>query len=301
MQNRILLLSLLLSVSHSFVKAQDLSSTYSQYVEIKTFMNRAKNNEPYGILKMSRRDSIIKVKYFVGRSYNGTSVFELYDSWRHNKAIIAVTSGTYMDHCDIAISRPVGLCMEDGRIINKSLEPNMDGLIIVYATGGIATANLREGVNIREDNGNFKTLDIRDPIKRAEFISWAQQKQATIFQTHLFVYRDNLIIDSITANRRNNQTAPRRFLAVCREEDGTITYYVINLPTASTIYDGVVKTKEYLKNVENVNQIVFLINLDTGCQNLYQANDPSGNEINNKFFRGDVKVHDAINLLAFYF
>jgi hypothetical protein len=93
----------------------------------------------------------------------------------------------------------------------------------------------------------------------------------------------------------------RRFLAVCKSEEGNIVHYIINLPTESTEYDGVNKAYRILKEREEVQQIVFMINLDTGCQNVFKAFNDRGAEYTSDILKGSTPISGAINLLAYYY
>ena len=42
-------------------------------------------------------------------------------------------------------TKPVGLTIDNGNIVNGALT-NMDGLVIVYATGGVVVSNLEEKI-----------------------------------------------------------------------------------------------------------------------------------------------------------
>ena len=135
-------------------------SQYTRYVEAKV---SSIDNEAFGIVKLSRADNHVKVKYFSAKDYDGTSVYQRYLNWAVNKKVIAFSSGTYMDRCeDAEYATPIGLCIDQGRSVNKELvKDKLDALAIVYATGGMATSNLADGnLRITYPNGTSKTLNI---------------------------------------------------------------------------------------------------------------------------------------------
>jgi hypothetical protein len=284
----------------SFKKA--LFSYDSKLVEVKTLQidnPKLNKKEPYAIVKMSRKGERVKVKYFAAK--NGTLlVGDRFNTWKSNKNIISVSSGTYMNSCTVSQATPVGLCIDAGNEVNRQLTNQLDGLIIVYATGGMVATNLKQGdlTVTYSSTGQKKTLDIRNnSFDMTTFMDWAKKEEATVFQAHLFVYKDELRIGT-----NSSQTAAsRRFLAVCKEEDGSIAHYLINLPTACTLYDGVIKAKNYLKNVEDVSQIVYMINVDTGCQNIFSVNNSDGSLFNSANFKGELDIMSAANLLCYYY
>jgi hypothetical protein len=291
---------LVLLVTLFFLSSEKKQNTYDPaLVETETYMSPAK--EPYAVLRMSRKNNRVKVKYFAAKNYDGTMVGKRYSEWSANKTIIAVSSGTYMTNCNAAIAAPVGLCIDGGAVVSEGLDNKLDGLIIVQATGGIVATDLKQAdLSLTFRDGTKKTVGIRNNSFDFEtFLDWAKKEEATVFQVSLFVYKDELRIGT----NGSPAVAPRRFLAACKGYDGSITHYIINLPTAATLYDGTVKAKQYLKQIEGVQQIVFMINLDTGCQNIYEVNNSNGSPVNDRNFRGDggLTVNGAANLLAYYY
>lgn len=265
-----------------------------KYVEI---TNSIIENEWYSVVKMSRKDNRVKVKYFAAKDYNGTSVFSRYNEWARNKNIIAYSSGTYMTHCEAQLAKPVGLCIDDGILVNNTIENNLDGLAIVYRTGGMVVSNLKDrNLTVKYADGTSKTLNIRNAFELNEFIDWAKENSATVFQTHLFFYKNALQV-----HKDGSQSIrERRFLAVGTNSDGSIMHYFVNLSGANTIYDATLKVTKFLKNREGIN-ITFLINLDPGCQNVFRVYDSEGNIYPGKRFQGDVPISNAANLVVYYY
>jgi hypothetical protein len=271
-----------------FVKAQD----FSGYVETKS---TTIDGTSYIIEKMSRKEGHVKAKYFACKEGN-TLVANRYDKWATNKKVIAISSGTYMNSYDLSVATPVGLCIDNGEIINRELKQNMDGLVIVYATGGIVASNLKEGNLKIRVNGKDTVLDIlRNSMQLTFFMDWAEEQEATVFQAHLFVYKNQQTI----TEKSKKDVAPRRFLAVC--QTGTdVFHYIINLPTSLTLYDGSTKAFNYLQNYEHMN-VVFMINLDTGKQDVLKIFDPAGMPYSGSGFSGALSMTDAANLLVYYY
>jgi hypothetical protein len=259
-------------------------------------------NDQFGIVKLKRNGNHVKVKYFAYRDNNGTMVGTRYQNWAANKNIIGYSSGTYMDACNAAIAKPVGLCIDQGRPVNNNLQlQGLDGLIIVYATGGIVASNLKEAnLTVTYADGRKKTLNIRDnSYDMEEFKSWAQENEATVFQTHLFVHKDKMLVTQYAKTTEQE----RRFLAVCKLDNGDVVHYIINLPQATTILKGAQKAFKFLKAHEEVNEVAFMINLDTGCQDVFKLYDASGKENNGRNFQGGhrIDLSNASNVLAYYY
>lgn len=254
-------------------------------------------NELYSTVKMSRKGDHVKVKYFAAKEYNGTSVYERLNSWKRGKKIIAISSGTYMTDCLASIAKPVGLCIDNGNVVNYDLKENLDGLAIVYATGGMVASNLKNGDLTVSGAGGKKTLDIRNVFQKQEFIKWAQENSATVFQTHLFFYGNKLTIGSNSSQEKRE----RRFLAVGKDDSGDVKHYLVNLSGANTLYQATLKVSKYLQEYEDVENLIFLINLDTGCQDVFETYKPTGAVEKRKGFSGKAPITQATNLIVYYY
>ncbi len=69
----------------------------------------------------------------------------------------------------------------------------MDGLIIVYATGGIVASDIEsEYLFLQSVNEQIDVLSYQD---LTEMLSWAQSEDATIVQTQLVVH-ENIVLGS---------------------------------------------------------------------------------------------------------
>lgn len=271
---------------------------YGQYdqqlVELKS---STLNGNTYSVVKMSRKGQRLKVKYFASKSSDGTTVQERYTNWARNKNIVAYSSGTYMTTCYASNSLPVGICVDGGNVINEQNTDKFDGLAIVYATGGMVASNIKDGNLKVTAGGRDQTLDIRVSMDKSRFMDWAKNEGATVFQTHLFVYKNQITI----GGNSSTTAAPRRFLSVCRGEDNELYHYIINLPANTSILEGSKRAVNYLQRIESIQEIVFLINLDTGCQNIFQTFLPDGRPNANTSFKGDVSLNNAINLIVYYY
>jgi hypothetical protein len=255
------------------------------------------NGEKYSVINMSRKDNRIKVKYFAAKDYNGTTVYQRYQEWARNKNIVAYTSGTYMTECDATIARPVGLCIDNGVLVNNAIKDNLDGLAIVYATGGMAVSNLKDGdLSITNADGTRENLNLRNAFQRTRFINWAKDNEATVFQTHLFYYKNNVEV----FYNASPELRERRFLAVGKDSDGTIRHFLVNLSGFNTIYNATIKVSNYLKSDEDIEDLIFLINLDTGCQDVFQLKTKVGGVDNRSGFSGKASLSESTNLIVYY-
>jgi len=267
-----------------------------KYVIIKTL---AIGGERYGVVRLLRTGNHVRIKYFAARSPENVSVDERFRQWAVFKNIIGYSSGAYMTNC-YGIAAPVGLCLDEGHMVNAALVENgLDGLVVAYADGGLGAFSLKAGnIVVTDENGRLRLNPRSSAYDKQLFINWAKKGQATVFQSHLLVYDDTLQV-----GRNGSPTvSPRRVLAVCKE-DNEITHYIINLPNASTLYDGARKALDYLKKYEGVARVAFMINLDTGCQDIFTLYDRSGKKIARPPFQGNdhVTASQATNLLVYYY
>ena len=266
------------------------------YVDTKT---ATIDGDAVNMIIMNRKGGRVKIKYFASRE-NGKLVYERYQEWAKNKQIIAYSSGTYMNSCDNPrIATPIGVCFDDGKLVNQNVKDKMDGLAIVYATGGIVTSNLKEGnLSVTNSSTNQSSiLNLRNAFDFSSFKNWASNEGATVFQTHLLYYKDNIAVGT------NGSVVPRerRILAACKDENNNLVYCLVNLAGNNTLYEATQKISDYLIKKEYFENIIFMINLDTGCQNVFQANKPNGSLLTGDGWSGLTPINNASNLIVFYY
>lgn len=237
----------------------------------------------------------IKAKYFASKDFDGTTVPERYNAWSAGKNIISVASGTYMTGWELNNSLPVGLTIDNGRLVNSNLA-EFDGLVIVYPTGRIEATDLEDG-NLRVQGGDLSGIDLNlrgNPYHLGQFKKWCENNDATVFQTHLLVYNNELKIykNAVTDSRE------RRFLAIGYDENSNIIHCIVNLPQSTTLLDGSIAALRYLKDYKEM-EVSWMINLDTGSQNVFDLYDNSGNK--NPVIHGITPIDLSINLLVYYY
>lgn len=259
------------------------------YVET---INVSYEQDRYQVISMKRQPgNHVKAKYFAARDEQGNSVYSRFQRWSTNKNVILASSGTYMDDS----RTPVGLTIDNGTLVNQNLT-DWDGLVIIYATGGIAVTNLKND-DLTVDAGGVATkYRIRNSSYDLQsFIEWAAQNRATVFQTHLLAYKNKLTIFS----NSSLNTAGRRFLAVGKNEEGELYHVIVQCPSEGlTLMAGAQKALRFLNNFQNMD-VTFMINLDTGAQDIFKLYNCNGTE--NPLIRGQRTLPEAANLLAYYY
>ena len=265
----------------------------NDYVEISTVTYK---NEKYSSVLLSRKDDHVKAKYFAAKDEYGNNVYSRFEKWKlKNPNTILLSSGTYFDSYTHD-SKPVGLTIDNGTVVNESLDNNkMDALVIVYATGGIVATNLKDGDLAVGSNPNKKYNLRGNAWDKQEFMEWAKEHDATVFQTHLLVYKNEL---KITANS-SPSIRERRFLAVGKDDEGNYKHIIVNCKNQTlTLYQGAKNALDYLNNFENIT-VTFLVNLDTGNQDILRLFNKDGSiNIN---IKGTLDPSEARNLLVYYY
>ena len=293
--NKIFVVSLIAScclLTFAFIPIYKLSYD-TNYVQISSANY---NGDKFTTVNMARSASgdRIKAKYFAAKDNNGKSVYSRYLEWSKNKNIILFCGAAYYDLS--SPPKPSGITIDNGILVNEQISEKGSALAIVYATGGIACSNIKEGNLFIKCNSGDKKLNIKDAWDKKEFIKCAQEQSATVFQQHLLVYKDQLN----DFNGLSDVQRERRFLAVGKDTDGKLVHTIVDYPNkGASLKIGATKVFDFLKEYRDMKEIIFMINLDTGAQNVFQLFDKNGNIRND--ITGIVKPEDAVNLLVYYY
>ena len=261
----------------------------TDYVTISEVLHKG---ESYNLVTMKRSGGRVKARYFGAVTQQGQSVADRFLEWRkNNQGMILYSSGTYKNSANV----PIGLNIDQGNLVNVNLElDRMDGLVLVYPNGGIAVSDLRQGnLNV---SGINRPLNIRKNFSDLEdFANWAITNRATVFQTHLLAFKNELKIDQNTSDQTERE---RRFLAVGTDANGDVMHMIVHNSTYTKLYDGSKKVLDFLRTGRNID-VIFMINLDTGAQDVFQLYNSDCSE--NSAIKGELSLGYAENLLVYYF
>ena len=269
----------------------------SDFVQVSTAKH---NGYEYKVIYMERGRSgkRIKAKYFAAKDpYSNKTVPQRYNEWEYGKGVICVSSGTYMDSYTNPNPKPVGITVDNGIVVNRNLQPDMDGLVIVYATGGIVATNL-EDKDLTVQGGSISgiPLDIRgNSFHLSSFLKWCEEQEATVFQTHMLIYKNELKISSYNSSKTPRE---RRFLAVGYDDDGNLAHCIIHSPDYTSLYEGTKRVHDFLNEIKELD-VTFMVNLDTGAQDVFKLFNADGNEDNT--IKGQKSLEEAVNLLVYYY
>ncbi|MEM6316488.1 MAG: hypothetical protein AAF960_02400 [Bacteroidota bacterium] len=241
---------------------------------------------------ISRKNQRAKAKYFAHKQ-DGNYVHTRYAYWRRDgdKSVILKSSGAYATGWN-GSDVPVGVTVDNGVIVNRNYTTDMDGLVIVYATGGIAVSNIEDGDLYLESIG--RKVDIRKSGDRARFLQWAVSEKATVFQMHLMAYKNQLKVGKYNSS---SATARRKLLALARSNRGELFHTIFYFERSQSLYDATDKVLNLLRG--NRMDVIAMINLDTGGFDILNtggdATDCSGSNI----WGSSSNYDDMTNLLTY--
>lgn len=242
------------------------------------FINHEVDNSRYSLVQLSRKNQKVKAKYF-----DGGNAFERYMKWKAGRNIILAMNGAYTDECGAwKNSNPVGLSVNDGICHNRMFTEKLGGLVFIYPNGGITACDVK---------GECGPYDISSSWDRVRLIEKCKEDDITIFQTHLLIFNDSLLVSS---NSDLDKKRERRFLAGC-SKNGEVFHVIVNLLDYMPLCNATEGAYEALKQGLGMEEIHFMVNLCTGCNNRFQVGENYDFPI-----KGTVPFKDASNLLVYY-
>ena len=224
---------------------------------------------------------------------------------KHSKVLFA-SSASFVLTIDLDENPPVGLCTENGTILNKMPNQNMDALVVIDSKN----RELRNLKVLDLDNDwsdctkencidHFSHGNIRDDVADSyEFLQAIDKYDISSFQTQL-VYT-NALNDAdnfgVLTNGTNDRS--RRFLAICRSAD-EVQHVIIDCLEEDYLMSSAKKALKYLREQSfNVEQMV---NLDIGSKDIIHVHN--GEYLEN--LRPDTNttygiIENASSLLVYY-
>ena len=269
----------------------------SDFVQVSSVTHE---NEEYKVVYMRRKDFRVRAKYFAYK-LDGKNVYFRYNNWKASKDIVMISSGTYMDVEKDEYGNKrwnlVGITIDQGEIVNEKIERGrMEGLVIVYPHGGIRVFNISKGnITVPDPNGD-KTFNLSTSDGLTYFKRWAIKMRATVFQTHLLAWNNELSFKSNYNSKPNKRE--RRFLAIGESYNGEKIHCIIHKPEFQSLHESSEKVLNFLKKRKRM-KVSALLNLDTGMQDVCEVYTKSG-ALNN-MIKGKTDIRNAQNLLVYYF
>jgi hypothetical protein len=206
----------------------------------------------------------------------------------NNKRLILATAGGYTN----SKGQPEGLTVEDGNIVNATIMHDRHGLVIVEKSGGIRILNLKNRTFLLPYGGPKILNPLDNLIAFSELLTWAKQKRATLFQTHLLAFSDSVLIHP---TKVNTDLRERRILALVSDPKTKKVHHIIfDITQPHTLPDITNKIFALLKK-RNM-KVEGLLNLDVGSFNILEVYNPGGNLL----IQAPVPVDQATNLIVYY-
>lgn len=286
------LLCLIFSAGLSLVQAglQAQTQTYLKGSYIRSEVEF--DDSEFVVYSFSRKKNSkgkVKAKYF---AKNANDQFR---DWKEDKRILFYCSGAFSESWDTD-SPPLGICVDNGRIVNRNIDNRMDGLVIVYnggnQAGGIAVVDIEKD-SVTVNQGGRANYYLRNSDHRFRFLRWAESQSATVFQTQLMytkAHEHSFPTNMLTYGEK----AERRFLAICMKK-GIVYHLVIDHPKSDYLNRSAEKIIRYLRDEMELT-VYGLFNLDTGGKNIMRAYNEDGEQI----AKGPEDVKNATNLLVYY-
>jgi len=255
-------------------------------VVVKQLTNR-QGKEMGKAIWINRTNQNVNAKYFAYRDKRGTGVYDRYETWRTDKEMVVACAGAYTTSGGI----PDGLTVDAGEIVNRNLSTDKDGLVIIYATGGIVVSDIDEGDLVL---GGIGKVDPRNSLDKIQILDWVEERRATMFQTHLLVYKDHMRIDSQGRTERAN----RRILALVKNPYGTLYHVLFDLTEPTYyLYDAARDVYNHLNS--HSMEVVAVMNFDTGSYDILEIYNEEGEVLNDQY--SNTHISRATNLLTYHY
>ncbi len=295
MRVRNLLLGLVLAFGYQ-VAAQ---SYFNGKFNVSSYDYQEKSWTLYDFSRAGGAATNMKAKYFA------TNAHQQYLDWKGDKEILLIAAGAFSDGWDSS-AKPVGLCVDNGNIVNRSPQSEMDGMVIIYngaaQIGGVAVVDMdKKYVNVESPygSGNYVNYDPRDNATDAyNFLDWGEDAGVTLFQTQL-VYSEKKSESENFGNLTYGEQRERRFLALCKK-GGNVHHVVVDLPDEEYLIKATKEAKAILEYEDF--EVLYIMNLDTGAKNLLYAYNGSYLE-DLKPYKGTydyATIENATNLIVYY-
>ena len=261
--------------------------------DLVSFSKESAAGTNFYVVKLDRTDDRIKVKYFA-KEFGGKTVGQRYASWKGSKNVIMYSSGAYMSDFDASQADIVGLTVDNGNVLNRTLiTGRLGALVVTFPNGSIEVKNIADQNLTFSSMGEPIKFNLYDDRSLVRFIDWVKENKITVFQTHLLAHNNTL---KVHANGDRNQ-ARRRFLMSAKDAWGDEYYFIIHRNEAITLYQGTKSVFDYLRGEGY--EVNSIINLDTGAQDVFRFYSPSGTV--SGLLSGELELSGARNLMSFYY
>lgn len=239
----------------------------------------------YSIWMKKNWNRKVKMDYLAG-SGNALSVYARYNKWKLNKKVLLCSSGGYTTKNN---KYPIGLNIDRGVVINRSWNTKMDALVIA-SNEGINVLPIDQSVYFKPMRCSIK---IQNDYDFSKFIRWAKDNKASVFQTHLLAYENQLTVSKLASIN----VAFRKLLVETTDDEGKEFLTLFYIRRGAFLFDAANSIVQYLQTKEYT--VNTMINLDTGVNDILDLH-PNWNTCNTAVIKGRTEINYAPNLIVFY-
>ncbi|MEM9986843.1 MAG: hypothetical protein AAF804_17250, partial [Bacteroidota bacterium] len=129
---------------------------------------------------------------------------------------------------DYESGQPLGASIEQGKVINRQFDPKMDGLMCISSSGRRA----RSEVEVMTTAHGYKQI-------QSELIRKMVKARGSLLQTQLLYAQGT---EFKPGPRKYGKKASRRFLAICKDQQGNTHHVIMDLVKASHLNDAAQKS-----------------------------------------------------------
>lgn len=221
----------------------------------------------------------LKVAYF------GQGAGQKYESWkqRYQHQVLCYFAVGFAQEYE-SEGLPLGLSVESGSIVNRSLDPEMDGILEISRYGALSAFDI-------EEEAARRRYRLRTPSQRGTYLSTVSRDRSSVCQSQLLYSQAH---GSRMGPAKYGNRASRRFLALANDQAGNQHYLVVDLVESAHLNEAGQKALDALQ-AEGYS-IQYLFNHDTGSRNIMNAFDDE----QNRLYAAPVESSEATQLLVFY-
>ena len=228
----------------------------------------------------------VDAKYF---AKSDPPVPEGFRRWARNQRVMLATAGGFTN----IDGYPEGLTVDKGEIVNAVLMHDRHGLILVEKTGGIRVINLKRSQIALPGQGVINN-PLASIVGYSKLLKWCKLTKATLFQTQLLAFSNELLIDP---SRAKTQTRERRLLALLLDKKSNeLVHVLLNFPNPNK-YALAEIAKEVWQLTRHTWKLEALINLDVGTYDILHLYDEQKRVL--PYPKGPRQLDIATNLLAY--
>lgn len=179
---------------------------------------------------------------------------------------------------------PLGLAVEGGTPVNRALDTDMDGLVLIDGQGQVSALHL-------DQDAAEGTYYLRRSGQKEAFLRAMRRSRGSAFQTQLMYSR---AAGELMGEDKHGKRAARRFLAICKDRRGQVHHLIMDLNKAKHLNLAAKAALQALRN--HGYQVEYLLNQDTGSRNIMAAFDERGRRL----YASPVLLAKATQLVVYY-